>query len=254
AEAFAISPSTLSRLAKLLQRAAKRAELLLPSATGGAGSSELASRLAFLQEDSTFWNLTFCTLCRYDALFGPGHKEGGGLHAAVPMEVFEALECASPRLECFASPLLCRGSWHFCSIFGDLDVFFGSLGPFLQEDLDIGALGGVYEVNPPFIRGLVLQLARKLLAALESAVRHKKDLQVLLVLPGLEQREEGRHALDDLLESPFKVALSERRQRAFRNGLTFKTDHPWPVFATSTTVALFASEPDASERLSEKFD
>ena len=42
---------------------------------GGAGSSELASRLAFLQEDSTFWNLTFCTLCRYDALFGPGHKD-----------------------------------------------------------------------------------------------------------------------------------------------------------------------------------
>ena len=84
----------------------------------------------FCKRESTFWNLTFCTLCRYDALFGPGHKEGGGLHAAVPDEVFAALERESlGKLECFASPLLCQKTWHFCSIFKDLDVFFGSPGP-----------------------------------------------------------------------------------------------------------------------------
>ena len=220
----------------------------------------MASSVAFLQEDSTFWNLTFCTLCRYDTLFGPGHKEGGGLHAAVPDEVFSALEGLESsrlaRLECFASPLLCQQNWHFCSVFDDLDVFFGSLGPFLQEDLDLGTMGGVYEINPPFVRGLVLRLAEKLLAAFESAVHHKKALYVFLVLPGLEHRREAedRNALEELFESPFKVAISERKRRVFTNGLTFKTDHTWPLFATSTTVALLASEADLSRQLGDQFD
>ncbi|CAE7234824.1 Jmjd8, partial [Symbiodinium sp. KB8] len=240
---------------KLLRKAAKRAKAMV-DVEGSHGRSDLASSITFLQEESTFWNLTFCTLCRYDALFGPGHKEGGGLHAAVPDEVFAALERESlGKLECFASPLLCQKTWHFCSIFKDLDVFFGSLGPFLEEDLDIGTVGGVYEVNPPFVRGLVLRLAKKLLAAFESAVQHKKVLHVFLVLPGLpENRTEEEHALEELLQSRFKVAISERRRRAFTNGLAFKTDRVWPLFAVSTTVALLTSQPDSLGQLTEQFD
>ena len=211
-----------------------------------------------MQQDGSFWDITFCLLCRYDALCGPGHKEGGGFHAAIPAVAFDALESADesvpsvPRLECFASPQLCHeGKWHFCSAFSDVDIFFGSLGPFLDEEIDIGRFGGIYEINPPFVRGVVLKLAQKLMKALKLAQSEDRSLCIFLVLPGLASHKcieptentETEDALDALLRSRFRRAFHASTSRAYTNGLAFKTERTWPLFAVSTTLALLSSGP-----------
>ena len=221
----------------------------------------------------SFWEITFCLLCRYDALCGPGHKEGGGFHAAIPSRAFSVLEQLGAdgpvRVECFASPQLCQ-AWSYCSAFKDLDVLFGSLGPFLDEEMDLGSLGGIYEVNPPFVRGVVLRLARKLLKALEAAQAEERALGIFLVLPGLHQHKdilkqsqqkselEGKggceefhensdiDALEQLLRCRFRRAFSASTRRAYTNGLAFKTEKPWPLFAVPTTLAFFHSQPNAN--------
>ncbi|CAK9064958.1 mRNA (2'-O-methyladenosine-N(6)-)-methyltransferase (Cap-specific adenosine methyltransferase) (CAPAM) (hCAPAM) (Phosphorylated CTD-interacting factor 1) (hPCIF1) (Protein phosphatase 1 regulatory subunit 121) [Durusdinium trenchii] len=244
-----------------MRRATKRAEQLANS-----GASWAAKFRAFMQKETSFWDITFCLLCRYDAMCGPGHKEGGGFHAAIPAATFDALDSMgdigdvfmkSVKVECFASPQLCngvRGAWNYCSAFKDLDVLFGSLGPFLDEEMDIGKLGGTYEVNPPFVRGVVLRLASKLLNALEMAQSEGRSLCIFLVLPGLAQHKlmEGKQslpqdsdALDQLLGCQFRRAFSASTRRAFTNGLAFKTEKAWPLFAVPTTLALFDSNAKA---------
>eukprot|EP00438_Fugacium_kawagutii_P007801 Skav236036 [mRNA] locus=scaffold1509:132863:133792:+ [translate_table: standard] len=258
-----------------------------------------------MQEDVSFWDLTFCLLCRYDAMCGPGHKEGGGFHAAIPSIAFDALESIADersgavKVEAFASPQLCRGrsGWHFCSAFNDLDIFFGSLGRFLDEEMSIGRFAEkqgttgtpvFFEVNPPFVRGVVLRLCEKLLQALELAHSEGRSLCIFLVLPGLaahkfiergnhgdqetddscdENNGEVRHdqedqdqenhgevqltdhssvqsdALDQLLTCRFRTAFHASTSRTYTNGLAFKTEKSWPIFAVPTTLAFFSSEP-----------
>lgn len=175
---------------------------------------------------------------------------------------------APVRVECFASPQLCHAEkWHFCSAFSDVDIFFGSLGPFLDEEMDIGRFGGIYEVNPPFVRGVVLQLAQKLLRALELAESEDRSLCIFLVLPGLarhkshkrkapdisdiseptEKLEAELDALDRLLRCRFRRALDASSRRAYTNGLAFKTERSWPLFAVPTTLALLSSQPSEHE-------
>ncbi|CAE8653838.1 unnamed protein product, partial [Polarella glacialis] len=214
----------------------------------------------YLEDPNSLWVLAFCILCRYDSLCGPGGKEGGGFHAAVPASVFETVEgtFGSPCVECFASPLLCRGgTWRYCSLFNDLDVFCGSMGSFLKEDFDMASFGGVYEVNPPFIRGVVLPLAEKILSALSRAAAAGTSLHVLLVLPGLQRHSPnanrsaegtGIDVLDRLLGSPFAVARTRPTRRPFTYGLAFKTDRAWPPFVVPTTLAVFGAQNSEADR------
>ena len=217
-----------------------------------AGEAWASQFLAYMQRDASFWDITYCLLCRYDAMCGPGHKEGGGFHAAIPSTAFhtlETMEDVSGRVECFASPQLCHGEkWNFCSVFPDLDIFFGSLGPFLDEEMDIGRFGGMYEINPPFVRGVVLRLAEKLLKALERAELEDRTLCIFLVLPGLTRHKSISNpgelevdALDELLRCRFRRAFHACVCRPYTNGLAFKTEKAWPQFAVPTSLALFTS-------------
>ena len=220
-----------------------------------AGEAWASQFLAYMQRDASFWDITYCLLCRYDAMCGPGHKEGGGFHAAIPSTAFhtlEKMEDVSGRVECFASPQLCHGEkWNFCSVFPDLDIFFGSLGPFLDEEMDIGRFGGMYEINPPFVRGVVLRLAEKLLKALERAELEERTLCIFLVLPGLTRHKsisnpselevDALDALDELLRCRFRRAFHACACRPYTNGLAFKTEKAWPQFAVPTSLALFTS-------------
>ncbi|CAE8619752.1 unnamed protein product [Polarella glacialis] len=264
ADTFTISSAALTRLGKGIQRAAKRA--VAAAATSKEPSDSAIDCVAagavakYLEDPNSLWVLAFCILCRYDSLCGPGGKEGGGFHAAVPASVFETVEgtFGSPCVECFASPLLCRGgTWRYCSLFNDLDVFCGSMGSFLKEDFDMASFGGVYEVNPPFIRGVVLPLAEKILSALSRAAAAGTSLHVLLVLPGLQRHSPnanrsaegtGIDVLDRLLGSPFAVARTRPTRRPFTYGLAFKTDRAWPPFVVPTTLAVFGAQNYEADR------
>eukprot|EP00933_Yihiella_yeosuensis_P063784 TRINITY_DN67023_c0_g1_i1.p1 TRINITY_DN67023_c0_g1~~TRINITY_DN67023_c0_g1_i1.p1 ORF type:complete len:442 (-),score=95.78 TRINITY_DN67023_c0_g1_i1:123-1274(-) len=249
-----IGSATFARLGKAFKRTLRRAKLAVEA--GGDLAHAAQKAVDFLEKPSSLWDLAFCVLCRYDALCGPGSKEGGGFHAAVPASVFEAAETSlGAGLESFASPLLCRrGSWHYCSLFNDLDIFFGSLGSFLDEELDLTLLGSItLEVNPPFVRGVVLRLAAKLHSALTEAAVAGRVLRVLLILPGLRQHsdENLRSSVEDklgqLLASHFAASVMQPKRLEYTYGLAFKTDKTWPAFVVPTTVAILeARRPETS--------
>ena len=72
--------------------------------------------------DAAFATDAFCLLARYSAACG-AQLRGGGFHAAIHGECFDALAADfGVAMECFASPLNCR--WpRFCSQFPDVDRY-----------------------------------------------------------------------------------------------------------------------------------
>jgi len=257
--AFVVSAGSFGRLSAALRRsarlAAKRAQQ--PNALGApADRGAMASVAELLAAPDCVWDMVFCLLCRYDALFGPGRKEGGGFHAALPAPVFDAIAGATggPHVECFASPMLCRGKpWRYCSLFGDLDVFFGSLGSFLGDVLAPESLGGSFEVNPPFLPAVVVQMVDKILASLERAEAAGVALQFVVILPGFSPKgrsarpEYAPSSVDRLFQSPHTRAITGRQRREFTFGLSFKTDRQWPQFAVHSRAVLLQTSAAAAD-------
>jgi hypothetical protein len=122
----------------------------------------LFDRKANNSSDVSFEEALFCLLCRYDML------QGAGLQAALPGSIMDVLlERFGCHMECFASPLNCRYQ-RFASAF-DIDRCFGSVGSFF--DLDFGTVasdGGCYQANPPFCEGLIAEMTKSIMKALQQ--------------------------------------------------------------------------------------
>lgn len=71
-----------------------------------------------------------------------------GFQMTLPDSVFKVLHTdLKVKTECFASPLnVNKNTESFCSLYIDIDKYFGSLGSFFDVDLQPGS----YECNPPF--------------------------------------------------------------------------------------------------------
>ena len=160
----------------------------------------------------SFHVLIFCLLLRYSALSG-GHLlndlRGGGMQGAVMPDTFAVLQRFFPLqeiLECFASP------WNaqlplFASAFEDLDTHFGSVGDFRQLDLS----EGVYQVNPPFSPGLMVQMVEQLDEKLAVATQESKRLTFFVIVPtaqdeGSQPAPAKRHA-----EKSFSTMIKQCR-------------------------------------------
>jgi len=196
-----------------------------------------------------FLRLVFCMLCRYDALCGPGKDEGQGLQAAVPETVLEALtthlDPGAPwppplPVECYASPLNCRAVDAFApglfgSLCADVDVFFGSVGPFLGSELSLTR--GLYEVNPPFDLGVMQRCSERLLQLLHESESLGGSLCFAVIMPewqtpwthtavGTQSKESTPLAL--LLQSRFcRGSLVVRgRRHSYVHGLSHLRGEP----------------------------
>lgn len=131
-----------------------------------------------------FHALVFCLLLRYSSLSG-GHLlndlRGGGMQGAVMPDVFDVSQHFFPSddvMECFASP------WNahlpsYASAFPDLDAHFGAVGDFRELEFR----KGVYEANPPFSPGLMIQMACRMKECLSLANDESKALTFLVIVP-----------------------------------------------------------------------
>lgn len=118
-----------------------------------------------------FHTCLYTMLARYNALLGHG------MQCALPEDVFDVLHShVQSNFECFASPLNCRYS-SFCSAFPDTDGAFGGKGSFF----DFYPTKGSYEVNPPFIEGIMLASVKHVLDLLTSV----DSLSFTFVIPGM---------------------------------------------------------------------
>ena len=136
-----------------------------------------------------FHTCLYTMLARYNALLGHG------MQCALPEDVFDVLHShVQTNFECFASPLNCRYS-SFCSAFPDTDGAFGGKGSFF----DFYPTKGSYEVNPPFIEGIMLASVKHVLDLLTSV----ESLSFTFVIPGM-----SLFLSHMLTECPFAIKLS----------------------------------------------
>lgn len=121
-------------------------------------------------------------LARYQIVFGYDGKLSGWHSAVTPKVMASLVQDFGVCHELFASPLNCVLPG-YCSMFEDIDKFFGSSGSFFQYCRPDGPLvtnGGSYECNPPFCDELFQAVVPLLLQALTLC---KEPLSIVLVLP-----------------------------------------------------------------------
>lgn len=115
-------------------------------------------------------------LLRYESIGCAGMHAaiGGGVHAVLRARL-------GVRFECCASPLNAyHGAAAYCSAFSDTDAAFGSVGSFSGFEPTRGA----FELNPPFVPGLIDAAADHVLRLLSRAAAVSEPLTFVLVLPG----------------------------------------------------------------------
>ena len=141
---------------------------------GGEGGTDTADETT--ATTSGFDARLLALLLRYDAI------GGAGFQAALGGGVLRELQASlGVNFECFASPL---NAYYgaYCSAFADVDAPFGSRGSFAA----FAPVRGAYEVNPPFVDGIIDASARRLLSLLAAAQSSAEPLCFAVVLPGWE--------------------------------------------------------------------
>jgi hypothetical protein len=140
-----------------------------------AGDFRLA-RTPRLTEMAAMAGSTAMVRCclRYGSMLAASH------HWAAPTAVFDALWRLGVRNEAFASPLnsglFGRPSSRYFSLFRDTDGPFGSQGSvFAQSAEELSKYEGGWELNPPFVFGLMLQAAD-----LAVALAKKRDVVFII--------------------------------------------------------------------------
>mmetsp|Transcript_76517 Transcript_76517/g.127537 ORF Transcript_76517/g.127537 Transcript_76517/m.127537 type:complete len:657 (-) Transcript_76517:181-2151(-) len=142
---------------------AQEQDRLLLDGAGGSISCGGASNAGGVKgvTIADFHTRSLCMLLRYEALGAKGYQ------AAVDPATFLLLRSKlGVSAECFASPLNATLST-YCSLFADVDGFFGSLGSFF----DFSPSEGSFEANPPFVPELMsaaVEHANELLGLAES--------------------------------------------------------------------------------------
>ena len=179
-----------------------------------------------------FFEAAFCVCARLLSLQG-GSELAGGMQAACPRGVFEALRAdLGVRMELFASPLNCRLP-RFCSAAADVDAPFGSRGSFFDCKLRAGA----FLANPPFDPGCVQRMAARMEQLLGAADAAGAQLTFVVVMPRW-QMPRGPHlgVWRSVHESPHATArmmLPKARHAYLDGGL-----RPSPARHDSSVIVL----------------
>ena len=128
------------------------------------------------KDSESFADRLFAVLQRYRAATGYRPNEGSGHHCATPPEVLNALrDHLGVEMECFASPFNSH-FFHFCTAFGDTDVFFGSMGSFFT----FNPVEGSFEVGPPFVEELMEEMRLHIESLLRASSR---PLSFSIIIP-----------------------------------------------------------------------
>jgi len=80
--------------------------------------------------------------------------------------------------ECFASSINCTFK-HYCSIYYDIERFFGSFGSFFN----LTPIKGTFGVNPPYQKEIIENCINKTLDHLEVADENNKELTFIITIP-----------------------------------------------------------------------
>jgi hypothetical protein len=119
--------------------------------------------------DIIIWIIIF----RYQLLGSNNHQLG-----ILPEIIDTMVEDYNLKFECFASSINSTLE-NYCSIYYDLEKYFGSQGNFFKIELT----EGTYSFNPPYQKDIMDNGIRRLLVFLENAKNNYKKLTFIMTIP-----------------------------------------------------------------------
>ena len=125
------------------------------------------------KSDKNIDEIIVCLLLRYKCLSSQNNQ------LAIPPEIMKKMKSDMDlSCECFAS---CLNNYFplYCSIFYDLEKYFGSIGSFF----DILPISGTFEFNPPYQINIIQKGVNNILKHLKIADKNNKKLTFILTLP-----------------------------------------------------------------------
>lgn len=130
--------------------------------------------------DTIIWIIIF----RYQLLGSNNHQLG-----VLPDIINTMNDDYNLQFECFASPINATLP-KFCSIYYDVEKFFGSHGNFFN----INIIEGTYSFNPPYQKNIMDLGIKKLFYFLDNAKLNNKKLTFILTIPIWDK--EGQELMD----------------------------------------------------------
>jgi hypothetical protein len=100
---------------------------------------------------------------------------------------------------------------HYCSLFYDLESYYGSKGNFFN----INIIRGFYVANPPFDATIMKNMALKLVESLHNS---NEDLSVFITIPDWDKPEYGGFECLDILK---KSGLIQYKENVHKNRVLF---------------------------------
>ena len=132
-------------------------------------------KLKFMFDSDTinFDKVIWCLILRYKCLSSHNHQL-----AVSPVIMDKMNGDMNLSFECFASSLNSHFR-NYCSVFYDLEKYFGSFGSFFK----MLPISGTFGFNPPYEKIIIEKGVNNILKLLNIANRNKKDLSFVLTLP-----------------------------------------------------------------------
>jgi hypothetical protein len=117
---------------------------------------------------------------------------------------------------------------NYCSLFYDIERFFGSKGDFFLLPIK----KGLYVANPPYDELIMMKMAERIIRILDKG---QKSLSFLLIIPCWDKNIEkyGKfHTLDILKKSPYIIFIKKvfKRNTKFLNHLSNQQISPVDVY------------------------
>lgn len=131
-------------------------------------------------KESMFNDLIWAILFRYQLLGSNNHQLG------VKSDIMSKMNANyNLNFECFASAINSTFN-HYCSIYYDIEKYFGSFGSFYN----LTPIKGTFGLNPPYQKEIIEMALNKALESLEEAKKNSLDLTFIITIPIWD--EEGK--------------------------------------------------------------
>jgi len=136
-------------------------------------------------KESIFNDLIWTILFRYQLLGSNNHQLG------VKSNIMSKLhEDYNLNFECFASAINSTFP-HFCSIYYDIEKYFGSFGSFYN----LIPIKGTFGLNPPYQKDIIENALNKALISLDEAKKKSLELTFIITIPIWD--EEGKKIMKE---------------------------------------------------------
>ena len=136
--------------------------------------SEYNKLKSFYTDKSTLMDeLILIIIYRYQLLGSNNHQLG------VKSDIMKKMNTDyNLNYECFASSINCTFN-HYCSVYYDVERFFGSFGSFFN----LIPIKGTFGLNPPYQKEIIENSITKALGHLSEADKNEKELTFIITIP-----------------------------------------------------------------------